>query len=133
VVPHCFNTEENVDYFGHKPDVSYYGVNEMSESQTTDFLSWYECKKSKVSDNRRVLETYSEDDVTVLRQACRVFRREFIQIGNIELFLEAITIASACNKLSRKGFLKPDTIGLIPTDGYSGNSKYSKKAVMWLL
>ena len=79
------------------------------------------------------METYSEDDVTVLRQACRVFRREFIQIGNIELFLEAFTIASACNKLLRKGFLKPDTIGLIPTDGYSGNSKYSKKAVMWLL
>ena len=24
-------------------------------------------------DNRRVLETYGQDDVTVLRQACRVF------------------------------------------------------------
>ena len=30
-------------------------------------------------------------------------------------------------------FLKPDTIGLIPTGGYSGNVNYSKKALMWLV
>jgi len=59
-----------------------------------------------------------------------VFRREFIQIGNIEVFLEDITIASACNKELRKQFLKPDTIGLISTGGYSGNINYSKKSLM---
>jgi len=62
-----------------------------------------------------------------------VFRREFIQIGNIEVFLEAITIVSACNKVLRKQFLKPDAIGLIPTGGYSGNVNYSKKSLMWLI
>jgi len=80
-----------------------------------------------------VLETYCQDDVTVLGQACRVFRREFIQIGNIDIFLEAITIASACNKLLRKRSLKPDTIGLIPTGGYSDNVNYSKKYLMSLV
>ena len=84
-------------------------------------------------DNRRVLETYCQDDVTVLRQECRVFRREFFQFGNIEGFLEAITIASACNKVLRKQFLKPDNIGLIPTGGYSGDINYSKKSLMWLV
>jgi hypothetical protein len=54
-----------------------------------------------------------------------------MEIGNIEVFLEAITMASACNKVLFKQFLKPDTIGLIPTGGYSGNVKYSKKALMW--
>ena len=44
-----------------------------------------------------------------------------MKIGNIEVFLEAITIAFACNKVLRKRFLKPDTIGLIPTGGYIGN------------
>jgi hypothetical protein len=68
-----------------------------------------------------------------LRQACQVFRKEFTQIGNIEVFLEAITKASACNKVLRKRFLKPNTIGLIPTGGYSGNVKYRKKALMWLV
>ena len=43
------------------------------------------------------------------------------------------TIASACNKVLRKKFLKPRTIGLIPDCEYSCNNKYSKKALMWLL
>ena len=59
--------------------------------------------------------------------------REFLQVGNIEVFQEAVTIASACNKALRKPFFKPDTIGFIPTGGYSGNVNYSQKALMWLL
>jgi len=133
--PHYFNTEENLDYVGPIPDASYYGANEMSESESRDFIAWYEIQKKKgaVFDNKRVLETYCQDDVTVLRQACRVFSRECIQIGNIEVFMEAITIASSCNKVLGKQFLKPDTIGLIPTGGYSGNVNYSKKSLMWLV
>ena len=29
--PHCINTEENLDYVGPMPDISYYGVDEMGE------------------------------------------------------------------------------------------------------
>ena len=74
--PHYFNIEENLDYVGPIPDASYYGANEMSESERRDFLARYEIQKKKgaVFDNRRVLETYCQDDVTVLLQACRVFR-----------------------------------------------------------
>ena len=56
-----------------------------------------------------------------------------MQIGNLDVFLESITIASTCNKVLRKRFLQPDTIGLIPTGGYTFNKNYSKKAMMWLL
>ena len=42
-----------------------------------------------ILDNRRLLESYSQNDVTVLREACKVFRPEFIQIGNLEVFLES--------------------------------------------
>ena len=59
-----------------------------------------------------------------------MFRREFMKSGHIEVFVVSITIAYACNKVSRKRFLKPVTIGLIPTGEYSC---YSKKALMWLL
>ena len=48
-------------------------------------------------------------------------------------FQESITIASACNKILRKLFLEPDTIGFIPTGGYSGNVNYRKTALMWLV
>jgi len=56
-----------------------------------------------------------------------------MEIGNIEVFLESLTIALACNKVLRKIFLKPETIVLIPTGGYSANNKYSKKTPMRLL
>jgi len=105
----------------------------MSEGERKEFMAWYNKEKIKVFDNRHVLEQYCQDDVTVLRQACRVFRREFLAIGNIEVFLEALTISSACSKVLRKNFLKPETIGLIPPGGYSANRRYSKKALMWLL
>jgi len=74
----------------------------MSEGERRDFLAWYETKKSEIFDNSLALETYCQYDVTALRHAFRVFRREFMQIGNIEVFLEAITIASASNKVLRK-------------------------------
>ena len=48
------------------------------------------------------------------------------------MFLESIIIASAY-KVLRKRFLKPDTIGLIPSGWYSGNVNYSNKAMMWLV
>ena len=89
----------------------------MREDERKEFLVWYESQRSETFDNRYVLESYRQDDVTVLRQACRVFRREFVQIGHIDVFVESFTIASACNKVLRKRFLKPDTIGLIPTGG----------------
>jgi hypothetical protein len=104
----------------------------MSNGERTEFLAWYEEQNSVVFDNRRVLESCCQDDVTVLRQACRVFRCEFMRVGNIDVFQESFTIASACNKL-RYLVLKPDTIGLIPTGGYTGNFNYSKKAIMRLV
>jgi hypothetical protein len=89
--------------------------------------------KKRVFDCRRVLEQDCQDDITVLTQACQIFRRDLMEIGNIDVFLEAITIASACNKVLRKKFLKPETIGLIPSGCYSANNRYSKKALIWLL
>ena len=114
--PRYFNTEENLDYVGPIPNVSCYGVNEIRENERKEFHVWYENYKSEHFDNRRILETYWQDDVTVLGQVCRVFRREFMQIGQIDVFVEAITIASASNVL-RNRFLKPDTTGRIPTGG----------------
>ena len=72
-------------------------------------------------DNRRVLESYYQDDVTVLREVCQIFRHEFVEIGNIDVFLESIRIASACNKVLRKRHLKSDTIGLFHPGRYAGN------------
>jgi len=127
---HFFNTQANRDYFGPIPGIEEYGADQMSESE---FMAWYDTQKDKVFDNRHVLLQYCHDDVTVLRQACQIFRRVFIEFGNVDVFLESYTIASACSKVFHKRFLKPETLGLIPSRGYSCNRNYSKKTLMWIL
>jgi hypothetical protein len=131
--PHYFNTNANLDYVGPIPGIEQYGVAKMRESERKEFMSWYDAQKDKVFDNRLVLEQYCQDDVTVLRQSCQIFRREFMEVGNVDVFLESCTIASACNNMFRKRFLKPETIGLIHSGGYNCNTNYSKKALMSLL
>ena len=79
--------------------MSYYGVDEMGGGKREDFPVRYETRKSEPFDNRHVLEAYCQEDVMVLRKAFRLFRREFLQIGNIEVSLETMTIVYACNKI----------------------------------
>ena len=71
--PHFFNTRAILDYVGQIPDINLYGVDEMSASERQEFIAWYDKEKDQVFDNRRVLEDYCHDDVTVLREACRIF------------------------------------------------------------
>jgi hypothetical protein len=80
--PHYSNTKANLDYVGPLPAMKYFGADEMGEGETREFMSWYDEQKGKVFDNRHVLKQYCQDDVTVLRQACQIFRRDFIEIGN---------------------------------------------------
>ena len=56
-----------------------------------------------------------------------------MDVGKVDIFLESCTIASACTKVLRKRFLKPETVDLIPTGGYSCNQNYRKKALMRIL
>jgi hypothetical protein len=112
--PHLFTTE-NMNYVDLTPGVSYYDIDNMQTSERKEFLPWYKTvAKMKVFNNRRMLERYSQADVTVLREACRTFRKHFLHTGNVEVFLESMTIASACNKVFRKKLLPPGGIGLSP-------------------
>jgi len=117
MVSKFFNTRTNLDYVVPIPEMGQFGADEMEESERKKFLACYDPKKDKVFDNRHVFEQYCQDYVTVLRQACQIFRRDFIQIGNVDVFIESCTIASTCNKVLRKRFLKPETIGLISAGG----------------
>jgi hypothetical protein len=130
---HYFNTKTNLNYVGPIPDIKYFGADKMDEGKRKYFMSSYDEQNFKVFDFRRVLEEYCQNDATIFRQACQIFRRDFMKIGNIEGFLETVTIASACNKVLSKKFLKPETIGLLPAGGYVANNRYNKKALMWLL
>ena len=78
--PHHFNKKENLNYVGSIPDVEYFGADAMGESERREFCEWYASQRDVLFDNKRVLEEYCQQDVTVLRQACQIFRRNFMVI-----------------------------------------------------
>ena len=45
---------------------------------------------------------------------------------------EPITIAAACNLVLRRNFLAPDTIAIIPPNGYGPGQNFSKDSIRWL-
>lgn len=82
---------------------------------------------------KRDLVEYCTSDVEILTAACLNFRQQLMETGNVCPFTEACTIASACNKVYRRNFFKPNTIGFIPKGGYTCRDKQSKIAIQWLL
>ena len=72
---------------------------------------------------------YCESDVAILREASMKFRDLFLTETTVDPLSEAVTIASACNRVYRKNYLQPNTIGLIPPGGYRRNEKQSIIAI----
>jgi len=76
-----------MNYVGPAPDVSCYDIDHIHEAERREFLVWYESVAKKVVfDNRRVLESYCQADVTVMRGACRAFHKHFLLSGMYKCF-----------------------------------------------
>jgi G:T-mismatch repair DNA endonuclease (very short patch repair protein) len=131
--PHLFNTKANENYVGPLPAIEYYSPDTMKEGDRNKFLEWYEEHKNDVFDMQKDLVDYCVSDVLILTKACLEFRKQLITTTNVCPFTEATTIASACNKVFRRNFLKPNTIGIIPKNGYRWRDQQSKIAIEWLL
>ena len=56
----------------------------------------------------------------------------YVRVDGINAFDKCITIASACNLVFRTKFHKPETIGIIPAQGYRSDEKHSTKALKWI-
>ncbi|KAK5638665.1 hypothetical protein RI129_012960 [Pyrocoelia pectoralis] len=131
--PYHFNTAENQNYVGKYPDIKYYNPDAMTTDDREKFINWYNENKDSVFDMQKEIVSYCISDVNILTLACIKFRQLLIKSGNVCPYTEAYTIASSCNKLFRRNFLKADTIGLIPRQGYRYRDNQSKVAIQWLL
>ena len=72
---------------------------------------------------------YCESDVEILRLADMKLRELFIRETGVDLLVQATTIASACNLVFRRNFLKPETLALIPPGGYRRHERQSVVAI----
>ena len=106
----------------------------MSEIEPKKFFNWYnENAENYIFDFKKEIVEYCRMDVEILRRACLAFRKIFLAIGKTDPFVSATTMASACSYLYRKNFLKPNTIGRPPPNGYRRADKHSQKSIEWLL
>ncbi|KAK4883382.1 hypothetical protein RN001_006701 [Aquatica leii] len=133
--PHLFNKKENENYNGPLPDIKFYDHDQMNTEDREKFLNWYSENKSKnyvFNMNNEILK-YCTMDVNILLKACLKFWQFFLVQNGVDCFQEATTIASACNLVFRRRYLKPNSIGLIPAGGYRLADKQSYIALKWLL
>lgn len=132
--PHLFNTLANQNYVGPIPDRIYYCPDSMFKGGYEKFTEWYneQVMSNYTFEFKKEILEYCISDVEILAQACIKFRAMFLKECNVDPFLEAVTIASACNLAFRRNFLKPNTIGIIPSGGYRLIDNQSAKAIQWL-
>ena len=83
----------------------------------------------------RELLSYCRSDVDILRRACLTFRQLFLRddvCRRIRRHRSFSEMHHACNLVFRTKFLRPDTIGIIPAQGYCQEEKHSIKAMQWI-
>ena len=132
--PHYFNREENQTYDGPYPAKEFYGFETMRSEKKSKFEEWYnhQVGSGEKFNFRQEMEHYCDMDVTILRKACLVFRKIFMDISGLDPFVEASTMAGACTAMFRAKFLQEKTIGIIPTNGYRKSINHSKISLKWL-
>lgn len=131
--PHLFNTLKNQNYVGPLPAVEFYSPDTMKTEDREKFLEWYKENQNNTFDFEHELVAYCVSDVKILAGACLKFRKMMLQEGNVCPFTEACTLPAACNKIYRRNFLKPNTIGIIPKNGYRLRNNQSRIALQWLI
>ena len=129
--PHFFNRTENQNYV----DPMYYDPNGMSLDDHEKFYSWYNDIKSQefVFDFQAEILRYCQSDVDILHRCCLEFRELFHHVTNVDPFAQCLTIASACNLVFCKTFLRKNTIAIIPPQGYKPENKQSIIALKMLI
>jgi hypothetical protein len=104
----------------------------QSVYEPAQFLERYEVNKCKVFCNKQELFDHCMDDVNVLRQACCVFRNLCMKLIEMDPFRQAIIKSSIWNKVFLTMFLKPDTVSIIPREGFRMVRHRSVEALQWL-
>ncbi|KAG8176825.1 hypothetical protein JTE90_003453 [Oedothorax gibbosus] len=112
--PHLFNIEENQSYVGELSDPVFYSPDSMSIADRSKF---YYC--------------YCIADVSILRECCLDFQKEFLDTAAVNPF-RYVTIASACMATYRAHHIPETKIAMMPQHGYVNNCNNSADSIRWL-
>ena len=131
IFPHFWNRRENYNCptLPNLPPREFYALDNMSTEKKNIFEAWYIANFETKFFLPTALYEYGVNDVLILAHAFVAFRKLFMELADgLNPFVEGVTIPSACMKLFRHSFLKPNTIAIIPHKGYQRHSKSSLEA-----
>lgn len=126
------NSVAYLHYVGPMPPREMYGYENFSVKRKEQFDIWYTSQENVTFDNAKQLLNYCIMDVLILKKGCLKFMKTFIDLLNVNPFLEAVTMPSALMLGFWKNFLRPNTLGIVPRNEYAGNKKQSQIGRKWL-
>ncbi|GBM75550.1 hypothetical protein AVEN_180660-1 [Araneus ventricosus] len=129
--PQLFNIRDNQQFVGPFNDANYFRPDQLSSKAWVEFLGWYEAQKGGNFDFQAEMLSYCRSDVDILRRCCIQFRKQFIEIADVDPFCY-VTIASACMATFRAKHLEKDTIAMVPMHGHVNKTKFSHDAIRWM-
>lgn len=91
--PYLFNVDENQEYVGPIPALSFFEPNLMSPAKRKEFFEWYSKNKDVQYDFRHELEEYCRSDVRILANALEVYIRDGMALNHNLNPMNAVTIA----------------------------------------
>lgn len=111
----------------------------MSRKKRIEFFNWYNLNKDIVFDLKHELFTYCKSDVDILKKGCLTQRKILINESKIDCndvgidpFCVSYTLLSFCHALYRRKHMSPESIAIIPENGYDFREKTSFKCQLWL-
>ena len=105
----------------------------MTREWRQEFDEWYaeQIANDIPFDYFQAITSYCSQDVRILRLAAMEFQKVMIRIGKVDPYECCLTLAHLCSVVFRKLFLPPDTLAIIPHDGFKHMKWFSVKAVKY--
>jgi hypothetical protein len=101
--PHNLNTPATINnVFEQLPPINEYEPDRLKSAARAELIKWWEANRANRFDVSFELVRYCIDDVRILRDSCLAYRRNFIEIANIDPFF----IPSTQARLSLEVFLR---------------------------
>ena len=136
--PHLLHTEDQRDYEGSFPAKKYFDPDGMVPKDRPKFEVWYQKEQERYSAGKLLYNLqeemlrYCKQDVAILLKGAEKFRQIIFETSQLDVFLAAPTISSACNKIFRSSFMEEDSIAIISQHGLQPKKQQSKEALYWL-
>lgn len=130
--PYRFNTISNWNYVGKYPDIEYYDIDKLTDTDKMEFYDWYKSVANNIFDFQVEMKKYCLNDCYVLLNTFMTFRSEWIGCFKIDCATRAITISQSVMEIFKTFYLKKKTIAIIPTNGYSNRRTQSFIANIFL-